>query len=238
MASRLAKDSWVFTAPVAHRGLHNEKIGENTMEAFKNAIAHGLPIEMDVQLSKDGVMVCYHDDGLKRITGADGYINDLTFEELQQLDVLGLGQKIPTFEAFLKEVNGQVPLMIEIKQQRSKEYDIAKLVCDALKDYKGEFVVQSFDPFIMNKVKKYAPHILRGQLGGVYSPKDTTPIKRFVVKNMCFNFLTKPDYVNYILRDLPIKCKIPTICWTVRTEEDLKRARELKVNFVFENVEP
>ena len=238
MKSRIKKDSWLLTTPVAHRGLHNELYGENSMGAYKNAIANGYPIEMDVQLSKDGVALCFHDDSLERVCGKKAYINDLTHEEIKELKILNMQEGIPTFEEFLKEVNGQVPLMIEIKQQRSKEYDIAKKVVDALKDYKGEFVVQSFDPFIMQRVKKYAPHILRGQLGGVPERGDLSWIKYTVVKKLTFNFLSKPDYINYYLNHMPINKKTPTVCWTVRTEEDLGLARKLNVNFVFESVNP
>ena len=238
MISRIKKDSWLLTTPVAHRGLHNELYGENSMGAYKNAIANGYPIEMDVQLSKDGVALCFHDDSLERVCGKKAYINDLTHEEIKELKILNTQEGIPTFEDFLKEVNGQVPLMIEIKQQRSKEYDIAKKVVDALKDYKGEFVVQSFDPFIMQRVKKYAPHILRGQLGGVPERGNLSWVKYTVVKKLTFNFLSKPDYINYYLNHMPINKKTPTVCWTVRTEEDLALARKLNVNFVFESVNP
>lgn len=238
MISRIKKDSWLLTTPVAHRGLHNELYGENSMGAYKNAIANGYPIEMDVQLSKDGVALCFHDDSLERVCGKKAYINDLTHEEIKELKILNTQEQIPTFEDFLKEVNGQVPLMIEIKQQRSKEYDIAKKVVDALKDYKGEFVVQSFDPFIMQRVKKYEPHILRGQLGGVPERGNLSWVKYTVVKKLTFNFLSKPDYINYYLNHMPINKKTPTVCWTVRTEEDLALARKLNVNFVFESVNP
>ena len=238
MKSRLQKNSWVFTAPVAHRGLHDANNGENTMEAYECAINAGYPIEMDIQISKDGVPFCFHDDNVKRITGVNKLFNDLTSEEIKELRVLGLGQKIPTFEDFLKLVNGKVPLMIEIKSPCSKQYDSARITVDCLKDYKGEFVVQSFDPFIMQKVRKYAPHIMRGQLGGVPERGKLSYIKYVAVKNMWFNFLSKPDYINYYLPHMPINKKTPTICWTVRTENDLALAKKLGVNFVFESVDP
>ena len=238
MKGRLNAESWVLTTPVAHRGLHGESCGENSLSAYKSAVEHGYPIEMDVQLTKDGVLVCFHDDSLKRVTGVDGYINDFTYEELKHLKILNTQDYIPTFEEFLKLVNGQVPVMIEIKRQRSKNYDIAKMTTDALKDYQGEFVVQSFDPFIMLKVKKYAPDYLRGQLGGVAKKGELPFIQYVVVKYMPFNFLLKPDYINYLIDLMPINKKIPTVCWTVRTQENLLKAKELKVNYVFENVNP
>ena len=238
MRSRLDKNSWVLTRPIAHRGLHNETVGENSMGAFKNSIEKGYPIEMDIQLSKDGVLLCFHDDSLERVCGKKGYINDFTFEELKELKILNTDEGIPTFEEFLKEVNGKVPLLIEIKGQRSKEYDIALKTVEALKGYKGEFVIQSFDPRIMHKVRKYAPSIIRGQLACKPERKSLPLIKYLVVKHMLLNCLSKPDFIHYCIKDMPIKTNKPTICWTVRTKEELALARKYGVNFVFEKVNP
>ena len=119
MKSRLKKDSWVLTKPVAHRGLHDQTAGENTFSAYKRAIDAGYPIEMDVQLTKDGVPVCFHDDSLKRVTGVDSLIWDKTYDEIKHLKINGGSDGIPTFEQFLKFVNGSVPLLIEIKKQRT-----------------------------------------------------------------------------------------------------------------------
>lgn len=236
MKSRIKKGHWLLEKPVAHRGLHNKEFGENSLSAYKNAIDKGYPIEMDVQLSKDGVLFCYHDDFMERVTGKKANINDLTAEEIKQLKILNTKDGVPTFEEFLALVDGKVPLMIEIKQQKSKQYDIAKMTVDALKDYKGEYVVQSFDPFIMQKVRKYAPHILRGQLGGLEDRGNLPFATYFVVKHMCLNFLSKPDYINYYLKGKKRKGKKPMVVWTVRTEEDLKLAKQKGVNFVFESV--
>ena len=238
MKSRIKSDSWLLNTPIAHRGLHNETYGENSMGAYKNAIENGCPIEMDIQLSKDGVLLCFHDDSLERVCGKKAFINDLTYEEIKQLKILNTQEGVPTFEEFLKVVDGKVPLLIEIKLQRSKQYDIALKTVEALKGYKGEFVIQSFDPRIMGKVRKYAPSIIRGQLACKPERKSMTFIKYLVVRYMLLNCVSKPDFIHYALNDMPIKTNKPTICWTIRTKEDLAKARKLGVNFVFETVNP
>ena len=124
MKSRINKGHWLLEKPVAHRGLHNKEFGENSLSAYKNAIEKGYPIEMDVQLSKDGVLFCYHDDFMERVTGKKANINDLTAEEIKQLKILNTKDGVPTFEEFLALVDGKVPLMIEIKQQKSKQQSI------------------------------------------------------------------------------------------------------------------
>lgn len=238
MKSRIKSNSWLLNKPVAHRGLHGENVGENTLTAYQKAIDNGYPIEMDVQLTKDGVPVCFHDDNLVRVTGENALIWDKTYEEIKNLKINGTHDGIPTFVQFLKFVNGKVPLLIEIKKQRTGKEGIEQKVIDALKDYKGEFVIQSFDPRVMARVKKINPDIIRGQLGGG-AQKGVMPYFQYIVVNrLLLNFLSKPDFINYEMHSAPLKSKLPVIYWTVRTEEQKNKLESLGVNFVFESVTP
>ena len=80
----------------AHRGLHDNASDapENSLKAIENAVEAGYGIEFDVQLSKDGVPVVFHDASLKRICGIDGKVWEYTLEELQQMK---LARKQPPF---------------------------------------------------------------------------------------------------------------------------------------------
>ncbi len=235
MKSRITDEHWVLSKPIAHRGLWNESFPENTLSAYQNAIDNGYPIEMDIQMSQDGKLFCFHDDNAKRTTGVDKDIRTLSSKEIENLTVGN--EKVPTFEEFLDLVSGKVPLLIEIKQQINK--GIEEKIVAALKDYKGEYVIQSFDPFVMLKIKKLAPKVIRGQLG---LNNDKKGIKWRVVRNLSLNFLVKPDFVHYCVNDLPISNKVtnglPLICWTVKNDEDLEKAKTYAKNFVFENVRP
>lgn len=235
MKTRLKDTDWVLSKPIAHRGLWEENIPENTLKAYLNAVKHGYPIEMDIQMSTDGELFCFHDDNMKRMTGLDKDIRTLSSSEIKSLDVGG--EKIPTFKEFLDTVNGAVPLLIEIKEQLNK--GIEKKTIDALKDYRGEFVLQSFDPFVMLKIKKLAPDIIRGQLGRDDKRKG---LKSSIVRNLSLNFLVKPDFIHYCVNDLPLKKSItnglPLICWTIRNDEDLQKTKLNAKNFVFENIRP
>lgn len=233
MKSRLTKESWVLTKPITHRGLWEEGIPENSMSAYENSIKLGYPIEMDVQMSVDGELFCFHDDNLKRMTGVDEDIRTLTAEEIKQLKIGD--EHIPTFRQFLDFINGQVPILVEIKQQINK--GVEQKVVDHLKDYKGEFAVQSFDPFIMMKIKKLAPHFVRGQLG---VNSDKKGLKWHVARNLSFNFIVRPDFVHYCVNNLPITKKVtnglPLMVWTVDSQEDLNIAKQYAQNFVFEKI--
>lgn len=235
MKTRLTSNDWELSTPIAHRGLWNEEFPENSVPAYKNAIEHGYPIEMDIQMSVDGELFCFHDDNALRMTGVDKDIRTMTASEITALNLKG--EKIPTFKEFLELVGGKVPLLIEIKQQINK--GVEKKTVDALKGYKGEYAIQSFDPFIMMRIKKLAPEVIRGQLGCKTEEKG---FRGHIVRNLTFNFLVKPDFVHYGFWGLPIKKSVsnglPIMCWTVNDNEKLEIAKKYAQNYVFENIIP
>ena len=94
----------------------------------------------------------------------------IKFLKKSDLDILRLSdtkEKIPTFEDVLKFVDGRVPLLIEIKNQ-DKVGELEKKLLELLKKYKGEYAVESFNPFVLEYFYKYAPDIPRGQLAGYF----------------------------------------------------------------------
>ena len=106
---------WLTDTYVAHRGLFDNENGipENSLPAFERAAKNGFGIETDVQMSADGVLMVFHDDGLKRMTGAEGNLIDYTYDELRKLRLAGTDCVIPTFEEFLSAADG-VNLVVEI----------------------------------------------------------------------------------------------------------------------------
>ena len=73
-----------YFGPIAHRGLHNATLTENGLKAFENAIKNDLPFELDIHITKDGQLVVCHDDDLKRTTGKEGIIEELTLAEIKE----------------------------------------------------------------------------------------------------------------------------------------------------------
>lgn len=238
MESRVVADSWIVCRPIAHRGLHGNGIGENTRSAFIAAIENGYPIETDVQLTSDGVPVCFHDDNALRVTGKDADIRDLSLAEVRELKICGTEDGVMTFKEFLELVDGRTPILVEIKQQKNgAKSGIERKVVKLLDGYKGEFAVQSFDPFVMRRVRKLRPSFLRGQLGG--TPRGNMPyLKYFVVRRLALNFLSKPDFVNYYIGEFPIKTKLPVMRWTIDSDEKAHTARDAGHNVVFEKIVP
>ena len=152
---RLNNSSWLFSIPIAHRGLWEGEIVENSIPAYKNAIEHGYPIEIDVHKSLDGELFVFHDDNLSRLANADSEIQYLHSKDIKALNLNNTLEKIPTLKEVLKIVDGKVPILLEIKNQ--KDSSIVKRVVEEIKDYKGEIAVQSFNPFYIIKLKKLAP---------------------------------------------------------------------------------
>lgn len=145
----LSKINPLILKGVAHRGLWNEKVSENSLEAFRLAIKNNVAIELDIHLTKDNDLVVIHDEKLERLTGKDGIVEDLTTKELQENYTLLDGQKIPRFEEVLELVNEQVPILVELKVFRKNYKPLAKKAEEVLSKYikdKKNIVLISFDP--------------------------------------------------------------------------------------------
>jgi glycerophosphoryl diester phosphodiesterase len=237
---RLKKDSWLLNIPIAHRGLWGEDIIENSIPAYQNAIDHGYPIEIDLYQTKDGHLVSFHDANLFRMTGENAFIYDKTLAEIKNLSLNGTAEKIPTFDEVLALCENKVPLLIELKDQPSKTF--VSQVVDRLKNYKGEFAIQSFNPFYIKQVKKLAPEFIRGVLGTECHAKNEKFIVRYVLKHLSFNRLIKPDFISYSFTGLPLpkrKTKnTPIICWTIENQTDYEKVKHLARNVIFENFIP
>lgn len=240
-------NSFLTSLPVAHRGLHGGDIPENTMPAFLAAVKKGYAIETDVRLSKDGELFLFHDDDLSRLTGQNGAFIDFTAEQIKQIKVAGK-EHIPTLEEFLKTVNGQSPVLLEIKNvpQRNAK-DFVKKVSEAFRSYTGEYAVQSFNPAYVKAYKKLCPEIACGLLATARSSKADFGnsvfwrFKAYAVKHMSFNRFTKPDFISYYFADYPNratdKYKGVKLGWTIRSEKDEAYARKYCDNIIFEGYE-
>lgn len=236
---RINENYWLLNVPVAHRGLWDEDIPENSTAAYENAAAHGYAIEIDLYQSTDGEIFSFHDKTLKRMTGEDGNIFDKTAEQLKKLYLNGTKYKIPTFDEVLEIAKNRAPLLIELKDQPNGDY--VKKVVERLSRYDGEFAIQSFNPLYINKVKKLAPQFIRGILGSDFV-EDVNFLTRYVVKNMNFNNIIKPDFISYRYNGLPLSKKksknLPVIAWTVTDQETADRIKPYVKNIIFENFIP
>ena len=123
----------------AHRGLHSKTHGipENSMSAFRAAIQKNYGIELDLHLTRDGELVVFHDDDLKRVCGRPERPEDLTAAELTKCTLLGTKEHIPLFRDVLALVNDQVPLLVELKIPE-RNMQICQKAYEMLRSYHSE----------------------------------------------------------------------------------------------------
>ena len=139
---------------IAHRGIHNNRdIPENSMLAFEKAISRNYAIEFDIEITRDDRLIIHHDDNLLRMTGVNKNVEDMVLGEIKELNLLNTNEKIPTFREVLELVNGKVFLDIEIKSTKKRD-KIIDLILKELNNYHGQLSLKSFDPFIVNKLKR------------------------------------------------------------------------------------
>ncbi|MCL2062359.1 MAG: glycerophosphodiester phosphodiesterase [Firmicutes bacterium] len=236
------KNSWLMASPIAHRGLHNADIPENSLAAFENAVLHDYPIELDVRLTDDNEIAVFHDDTLKRMTHSDGYICNVKSADLKNYLLAGSSQTIPTFAQTLETVNGRTPLLIEIKNTGKVGLLESKL-CEMLTAYKGDFAVQSFNPYSLEYFKKKSPGVLRGQLACMFTKEEQASWKRrYFLSRLKLNKFSKPDFISYRAVDLPNKyvarTGLPVLAWTVCSHSETETVLPHCDNIIFEKFIP
>ena len=237
MKTRITSDHWLINKPITHRGLFDENNPENTIPAYQLAIENGYAIEMDVQMSADGVIFCYHDNNALRVCGVDKDVREMTFEEIKALRPNGKEFPIITFEEFLTFVDGRTPILVEVKDQKKRK-GIEEKITACLKNYKGEFAVQSFNPIIVKRFEKLAPEFIRGMLTTSVNGMKVPKIVMWFMRNYLFKLFMKLDFLNIGLNELPNDLKhaknYPVICYTAKTPEDIKKAELYADNVIFE----
>ena len=153
----ISKVNPLFLNGIAHRGLHNKEFTENGLKAFKNAVDHHVAIELDVHLTTDNNLIVCHDESLKRTTGKEGIIEDLSVKEIKDNYKLLDGGEVPTFDEVLDLVDEQVPIVVELKAYRKNHKPLAKLALEKLERIKDKknIIIISFDPRALRLVKHH-----------------------------------------------------------------------------------
>ena len=234
--------TWLIEKYIAHRGLHDDKHPENSISAFKNAVENDYAIELDVQQLSDGTVVVFHDETLSRMTGQDGYIQNLTKKELKNYKLAQSEECIPTLEEALKTIAGRVPVLVEIKNS-TKVGSLEQKTLEILKKYTGDYAIQSFNPYVLIWFKENAPEILRGQLSSKFKKVPLTFVKKYALKRFKLNKQSEPHFISYRAKDLPSRFirkykHLPLIAWTVRSQDQYMNVVKYSDNIIFENFAP
>ena len=243
-------DPAFLARPITHRALHDVAAGraENSIKAIQAAIDAGYGIEIDLQLSADGVPMVFHDYDLGRLTDETGPVAQRSAADLGAIPLSHDGDGIPTLAQVLELVAGRVPLLIEFKDQDGQlgpnVGSLGAATAAALTGYIGPVAVMSFNPHAVAEMQDLLPDVPRGITSGAFRPKNWPTIPEDVLNQLreipdfdrvgaCFvshrsTHLTVPRITQLKAQGVPI------LCWTVKSPEAEIAARVVADNITFE----
>jgi glycerophosphoryl diester phosphodiesterase len=244
-----------FDHPIAHRGLHNRAEGviENSRSAFERAIAAGYHIECDVQLSRDGIPLIFHDDELERLTGLHGPVGSRSAAELTATPLLGsaAGDCPQHLTDFLQQIGGRTLIQIELKRQPNPDTTdtLARTAAAAIARYNGPVAVESFDPNLLVLIRK---HGYGGPLGIITYRYDEPEWEsslstrdRNILRHLLHWPWTRFHFISCALQSLDLPAVklfralgFPVTTWTVRTPAERRVALRGADQIVFEGFDP
>jgi glycerophosphoryl diester phosphodiesterase len=248
----MSAPAWLVARPIAHRGLHDRAAGivENTVSAAEAAIKGGFAIECDVQDSADGEAVVFHDHTLERLTRDQGPVRSRRSAELTGLAVAATHDRIPTLQAFLERIAGRTPLIIEIKSRFDGDMTLTRRTIEVARGYVGPVALKSFDPAVVATLREAAPDLPRGIVAeSRYDDREWDKLADDTKRELA-NLLhfprTEPDFLSWRVHDLPCAApflcrhlaRLPVMSWTVRGEDDRRRAAAHADQMVFEGFRP
>ncbi len=243
---------FVVSRPIAHRGLHDAANGivENTRSAFAAALERGFAIECDIQITRDGEAVVFHDFTADRLTSGTGKLSETTSAALQALPFRAGQDRVETLGALLAQVAGRVPLVVEIKSPMEGDLRLTRRALEVAGGYAGPLAFKSFDPNIVAALRMMAPDVVRGIVAmSRYDHPEWNQVstaRKHAMANLLHFGETRPDFISWHVNDLPLAapflCRtalgLPLMTWTVRTTEQRDIARQHADQMVFEGFVP
>ncbi len=249
--SGVAAPSSLTDLPIAHRGLHDAAAGliENTAAAVDAALAAGFAIEVDIQLSRDGEAMVFHDFTLDRLTNASGPVAARTAAELQAVAFKTSPDPMMTLGDLLRRVGGRTLLIIEIKSAFTGDVRLARRAAALASTYDGPVALMSFDPEMVAAVAEGAPTVCRGIVAEWHYRHGEWADLSAAHKLWLRLFLHWPrsrfQFVAYKVGDLDALAPRlvraagwPLLTWTVRTPADRVRAAHRADQIIFEGFRP
>ena len=217
----------ILARPIAHRGLHDAAEGrvENSLEAAEAAAAAGFGIECDVQVSRDGEAIVFHDDTLDRLSAGRGALAEQDAAALALVPLTG-GGLVPTLAAFLEQVAGRVPVVIEIKSRFDGDFRLATRTTALVESYSGAVAVKSFDGAVIARCRELGA---RCPLGLVGEGEPRPPPESL-------------DFLSWRVADLAglraREPRLPLMSWTVRSAAQAGEAARFGAQIIFEHFLP
>ncbi len=194
-------------AVVGHRCAAGEAL-ENTLSALKQAIQDGADIvEVDVQATRDGVLVLAHDENLYRIAGVDLNVREATWEEVSRVK-LPNGERVARLDEFLEHIVDVIPAFIEVKHPED-----TPLVLEAVRGFEEWIAIISFHDDAIAQVRRRAPSI---PVGLIYArpPGRIVDAKRLGARIVLPRYTLATEKAVRFAHRLGLK----VVAWTVNNE--------------------
>ncbi len=240
--------SWLVHRPIAHRGLHADKAVENTESAFAQAIKHNYSIECDLQITKDGEAVVFHDDAVDRLLDGKGLVKNFTFKELKNMAFKNGTDRVQSLGELIEQVDGAATLVIELKSHWDDDEGLTLRALEVLASYAGPYALMSFDPDMIACVAVHSPATVRGITADrVVDPYyDPLPVaKRLAMRSFSHLPETRPHFVSFDFKGLPFapvnsirEAGYPVITWTIESPADAAAALRYCDQVTFQGYHP
>lgn len=216
---------------IAHRGIHNSYVVENTLSAFSKCIEEGYAIELDVRLSKDKKIIVYHDVSLTRLAKINRFIEDCTLAEIRKVKLKNK-YSIPTLHQVLNLVDGKVPIYIDVKGNIGNNI-LEQELLNLLTQYRGEFFIQSFNPKTIKWLKKHTHKYKCGLIIFNY-PQYNFIKKLFLHVKTDFVVCKLSSLHNYKIQK--IRKNKTIIGWTIKNGNEIVKYQEFCDKMICENI--
>lgn len=238
--------------PIAHRALHGMGRPENSIEAIEVACDANYGIEIDLQLSSDGVAMVFHDYDLRRLSAGIGAVRQHTAVELHRTRLKGASSGIPTLTEVLDRVDGRVPLLIELKDQDGglgpNIGELEEATAKALEGYTGLTALMSFNPHSVIRMCDLCPNIPRGLTTCAFTKEDwplvreerlaeLRPIPDIEAADASFISHDRKDLDNPRVAELKAQ-GLNILTWTIHNATEEAEARRVAENVTFEHYLP
>jgi glycerophosphoryl diester phosphodiesterase len=226
--------NWLVARPIAHRGLHAGAAVENCEGAFAAAMKHNYSIECDLQITKDGEAVVFHDDVVDRLLVGTGSVKSHTHKELQSMGFKAGSDRVQSLGELLDQVNGKATLVIELKSHWDGDQALTHRALEVLQHYNGPYALMSFDPEMIACVAERSLNTVRGitadrVVDAYYNPLPFA--ERINLRNFGHLAETRPHFVSYDFKGLPFapvteirNAGYPIITWTIESPADAAAA--------------
>lgn len=243
------KNKWLIDDYICRYGVIDESDIKNSLSAYKKAVEKNYPLVIPVQVLKDDEVVCIKDKTLGDSTGLDGYVTNLSYDEIKDLTLYKSDEKIPTLSQVLEIVQGKTPIIIEIWNEQAigkVENAVAKLL-DA---YCSKFncpnlvAIESMTPNTLSWFYNNHPWYTRIIKTCFFEKHETyAGIKTRKLKKLKLFKESCADFVFYESKNLPNRyikhCKpAGVIAYNVTEQDEYERVIKYCDNIVFSGFTP